>query len=386
MSDPADPASCPRRILLCVVGLTPQVVTETLWALAVQADPPFVPNELVIVTTSQGAERIELMLTDGRRILDQLARDWPGRGLEGLAGRTRLVQVQAEDGSPLADIASREANTALADLLVETVRELTADPASALHLSIAGGRKTMGFLAGYALSLLGRPQDRLSHVLVDPAFEQHQEFYYPPPKPTVLLSQSKDQKPIRTDRSGLVLAEIPFVRMRAGLPEDLLAGRTSFAHAVQGLQERFRPVELVVDLAGRSAVAHGRQLRLAPVQLAFLAVLAEHRARFGEADPGLVAGAPLPQALLDAYGRLAGPEAAAGLARKLGDVLEPAWLTERASRHNKIVTACLPGDSSPYRIVRDGRKPRTTYRLAVPPEAIRLVGGDAGADRARNEW
>ena len=32
-----------------------------------------------------------------------------------------------------------------------------------MHVSIAGGRKTRGFLAGYTLSLLGRPQDRLSH-------------------------------------------------------------------------------------------------------------------------------------------------------------------------------------------------------------------------------
>jgi CRISPR-associated protein (TIGR02584 family) len=34
-------------------------------------------------------------------------------------------------------------------------------------MSIAGGRKTMGFYAGYALSLYGRAQDRMSHVLVE---------------------------------------------------------------------------------------------------------------------------------------------------------------------------------------------------------------------------
>ena len=36
--------SYPRRILLCVTGLTPQILTETLYALAVQRQPPFVPT------------------------------------------------------------------------------------------------------------------------------------------------------------------------------------------------------------------------------------------------------------------------------------------------------------------------------------------------------
>ena len=56
--DPANPASYPRRVLVCVVGLTPQVVTETLYALAVQESLPFVPNEVHIVTTSEGAKPI----------------------------------------------------------------------------------------------------------------------------------------------------------------------------------------------------------------------------------------------------------------------------------------------------------------------------------------
>jgi CRISPR-associated protein (TIGR02584 family) len=43
----------------------------------------------------------------------------------------------------------------------------TADPQASLHVSIAGERKTMGFYVGYALSLFGRTQGRLSHVLND---------------------------------------------------------------------------------------------------------------------------------------------------------------------------------------------------------------------------
>ncbi len=46
----------PRRILLAVTGLTPQVITETLYALAVQRQPAFIPTEIHLLTTHEGAE------------------------------------------------------------------------------------------------------------------------------------------------------------------------------------------------------------------------------------------------------------------------------------------------------------------------------------------
>ena len=48
------------------------------------------------------------------------------------------------------------ADAFIADAITALVRALTADPGSAVHASIAGGRKTMGFYLGYALSLFGR--------------------------------------------------------------------------------------------------------------------------------------------------------------------------------------------------------------------------------------
>ena len=55
--------SCfPRRILLAVTGLTPQVVTETLYALAVERQPPFIPTEIHLLTTAEGAEAARLGL------------------------------------------------------------------------------------------------------------------------------------------------------------------------------------------------------------------------------------------------------------------------------------------------------------------------------------
>lgn len=51
-----------RRILLCVSSLSPQIITETVYALAVVGEPRFVPTEIHLLTTADGAEQVRLTL------------------------------------------------------------------------------------------------------------------------------------------------------------------------------------------------------------------------------------------------------------------------------------------------------------------------------------
>jgi len=53
-----------RKILLAVTGLSPQIVTETLYALAVGQDTPWIPDEIHLITSCEGAERARLSLLD----------------------------------------------------------------------------------------------------------------------------------------------------------------------------------------------------------------------------------------------------------------------------------------------------------------------------------
>ncbi len=57
-----EPADFPHRVLLAVSGLTPQIVTETLYALAADEFAPFVPTEVHLITSAEGARRAELSL------------------------------------------------------------------------------------------------------------------------------------------------------------------------------------------------------------------------------------------------------------------------------------------------------------------------------------
>ena len=48
----------PQTILLAVTGMSPAVLTETVWALA-RENPPVIPDRIVVITTLLGKGRIE---------------------------------------------------------------------------------------------------------------------------------------------------------------------------------------------------------------------------------------------------------------------------------------------------------------------------------------
>ena len=49
-----------RRILVALAGLSPQVVTETIYGLAVVGTPAWIPDEIHLITTREGAEGARL--------------------------------------------------------------------------------------------------------------------------------------------------------------------------------------------------------------------------------------------------------------------------------------------------------------------------------------
>lgn len=70
------PPQYSRRILLAVTGLSPQIVTRTLYALA-REKPAFIPTEIHLITTQEGAERARLaLLSDRPGWFNQLLRDY----------------------------------------------------------------------------------------------------------------------------------------------------------------------------------------------------------------------------------------------------------------------------------------------------------------------
>lgn len=239
-----------HEVFVFVLGKTPQVVTETLYCL-MHRRPPILPDEIHILTTAEGERSMKQgLLAEGH--LERLFRD---HGYGPLAADCLHVTVfVAEDGRPLEDIRTTEENERVGDFITSFIERLSQDPGVRLHCSLAGGRKTMGFYLGMALSLFGRPWDRLYHVLVPPELESLPDFYYPAPTEEGLLVH---------------LAELPFVRLRDKVSFE---GR-SFKELVE---EGQRAVDLAtfqsrvrLDLKGGRLLIGQRTIFLPPVQLVF---------------------------------------------------------------------------------------------------------------------
>jgi CRISPR-associated protein (TIGR02584 family) len=268
----------PRRILLAVTGLTPQVVTETLYALACRKQTPWIPDEIHLVTTATGAEnaRLNLLLPDGW--FHRLCADYQLPVIQFPAQNIHILCDAA--GNVMEDIRTPQQNTLAADFITETVRRLTEDPTTELHVSIAGGRKTMGYYLGYALSLYGRSQDRLSHVLVSDPYETNREFYYPTPYDHPIHSKRGDKEITVDARNAQVdLADIPFVRLREGLPERLRKGQAGFSQVIATANRGMQPPRLTLDLANRQARVDDALLELGNTEFIFLLWLAERALR-----------------------------------------------------------------------------------------------------------
>lgn len=367
-------------ILVCVTGLTPQVVTETLYALAVQSDPPWVPAEIHVITTGIGRDRLELSLLDSRGGQDYLGRFCRDYGLDRAAIRfdsDYIHVIRGVDGSELDDIVDEAGNHAAADQITRLLRELTRAPGNRLHVSLAGGRKTMGFYIGYALSLYARPQDRLSHVLVNPPFESHPEFFYPPPQPRTLSVPDRNCF-VSTADARIRLAEIPFVRLRDVQP--MLAGDLSFSEAVALTQQALDRPELRIDLDRRQAYLQGRPVRLSPTQFTWLVWFAD-RAKRG-----------LPPVRFDEEGAAEllrvidwleghGPNA---LRKSVESALEqlragekrPNYFERALSRLNDALrkSGLSPTAAEKYRVRSFGRRPHTRYGLDLEPGQIHIEG------------
>ena len=369
------PTQFERRVLVSVTGLSPQVLTETVYALAKQDTAPWIPTEVHLITTAEGARRAQLALLHP----DQR---WFGRLLEDYAlppiafSEDQIHVARRADGTPIDDIRTPEDSARMADLIVTKIREFTEDEDCAVHGSIAGGRKTMGYYLGYALTLLGRPQDRLSHVLVNAPFESSWDFFYPTPYSRVF--QIRDELVDARD-AQVVLAEVPFVPLRHFIRGDL-QGALDFASAVELLRAATGP-RLRIDLENRRVRAGDRVFSLTPQLLALLALFAQ-RAKNGvgpvpappKSEPSFPTGDPeLAEEYLQIYRRVEDSRTDPEQMRKgaLRHGMDLDYFSPLRSKLNSALKKALGAGAQPYLVqTQTAAGRRSSYCLDLPPEAI----------------
>ncbi len=266
-----------RKILLCVSGMSPQIVTETLYALVTEKN--WIPDEIRVLSTKEGCDRAKAeLLHESRNMFGKFCDDYLPQGPRPRFDENSFVTFSRSSepsGNPVAlnDIVDLEDSAQVADTIAKEVFELTKDENTEIHASIAGGRKSMGFLLGYAMSLYGRPQDRLSHVLITADFESSRDFYFPPKKPIIV--HGRENKPLNTENAKVMLAEIPILHLRHRLPKDMQKKSASFADLIAVMNRSMEEASIELRLACKQVKCHGIDIELSNSNFAFYYLVAK---------------------------------------------------------------------------------------------------------------
>ncbi len=233
-----------------VLGTSPAVVTETLFALEEQHDFRLGIHRIDLITTKSGRARSE----------DVLKQQLRGLGDEHDVKLTEVNWhvVSDEQGHQLDDLITDSDSQAAAELILKVIRQLCLDDMCQVFASLAGGRKTMSYFMGLAMSLCARNEDKLYHVLVPPQFEKFDSgFFYPR----------------KGEESPISLPELPFPRLRGYLEEkkpDLYSSKTSFDKFMKAANQALGPdlppeFTLLVDLENRKVWI--QEVQKPPVEL-----------------------------------------------------------------------------------------------------------------------
>ncbi|MEW6006309.1 MAG: CRISPR-associated ring nuclease Csm6 [Stygiobacter sp.] len=252
-----------NNILICVSGLTPQIVTESLFCLAVKEKIPI--HEVYVITTTRGRDVIL-----GKDSHPSTPKSPLKKEIENLCEKYKLkmplfkendnhIIVAKEESIELPDIRSDKDNILFPNKVCDFLRTKTSDPYNVLFCSITGGRKSMSVHMANALSLFAREEDRLIHVLT----KEENEFkgFYPMNK-----KEAKD----------LQIADIPFVRLRSLLSNELKGSellKSKFDEIVEYTQSQLKALapsnKMIIDIERRELRFGNDSVTFEPMEFLF---------------------------------------------------------------------------------------------------------------------
>ncbi|GBE12367.1 CRISPR-associated protein [bacterium BMS3Abin13] len=263
-----------KNIMLAVVGLNPQVITEALYGLYHAGRRV---DSIHLITTRAGKDRIFTHLLspyDGKMAafmkeynIDQAAID---------CGPHTVHVLKKQSGVEIDDIVDEDDNEILINTCLKLAFQFTGRPDCAVFFLVAGGRKTMTSCLTLAAQLYGRPQDRIYHVLITPEFESSRDFWYPPKISRPVTLFDKERKPYvrETKYAAINLINIPFVSVRERFSADLLSTPHTPADLMAALIQD-DPKMLLIRLAEGKIVFGGREMDMYPAHMALYGFFAE---------------------------------------------------------------------------------------------------------------
>ena len=177
-----------KTVLIATIGTTPAVLTETVWALAVNGKKclkeAVVPDYVRVFTYAKCVDSIrETLLVKGANGLsgwENLKEHLRRRKIkiEGKLGfgEGNIIPYSKNDGTYVQDAFDDGAMGTIADTFVREIKSLRDNNSEDVRIiaSISGGRKTDGALLMSCMGLLGQAGDRIVHLI--PSIRDRNDF------------------------------------------------------------------------------------------------------------------------------------------------------------------------------------------------------------------
>ncbi|MBT5527542.1 MAG: TIGR02584 family CRISPR-associated protein [Cytophagia bacterium] len=265
-----------KNILLFSTGLSPQVVTESIYY-HTQIRKPSLRIDAIHIITDAKCEPLVIkeLLPDNNGWLLKLADDYQIDPNEVELPLENIHILKDSSGRPLMDLLTVKENNAAVETVFRIVKDLTCDNQTRLITSVAGGRKSMSVIVGQAMQFYAREQDLLTHVIVEDCIIGANDFFYPTP-----ISKKVKIKGKIVDYHDVIihLDEIPFIRLRSILGNFLMETTENslislVKSAQQQIEDMLKPVKIIIDQKAKHLSISGEVVKLPAKSLAIYTLL-----------------------------------------------------------------------------------------------------------------
>ncbi len=283
-----------KHVLIAILGVTPAVLTEAVWALATQRG--IVPDEIVVFTTTTGRKQLtEEVLASGvwSRLLKALrdeGHDVKGKFKFDEDGSVYLFKDA--NRTPIEDLRSREDNLEAANMMMKEIREFAEDGDWVIHALLSGGRKTMTALFFSCMCLQARSCDRIYHVLASEKFEKKLDPLFCFPEKGVeheyVESDENGKKKtyrLKSEDAKIDLFEVPFVYMGEWAEQRCraISKKLSYENLINDIQgsvnHELYPDRVVLDFSRGQVGFDGKAMEASAVNFMVLAFLLQGYSR-----------------------------------------------------------------------------------------------------------
>jgi len=253
-----------KNILLFSVGLSPQIVTESLYY-HTQIKKRKI-DSIYIISDARGKQLVLEKLLDKKT-------GWFYRFLEEYNlknqinfSKKNVYGLKKIDGELIVDLKTVDENNAAVNQIFSVIEHLTDDD-NRLIVCVAGGRKSMSVIVGQALQFYGREQDILTHIIVEDEIVGCPDFYYPTKNSNKIEFKGKK---IDTKTVKLFLDEIPFIRLRPILGTFINKNNSSLSSLVQRAQVEIEQMtdSVSIEVMADKLLVSGKKVHLPAKNLA----------------------------------------------------------------------------------------------------------------------